>query len=95
MTNVDELFKRLVEYGQYPVETSDTITILEKIGHFLDEENESLYRQLKKQGFTKRESTEKIAEDLNVQNILTTIFSLLGWWIYALLECWDMVMRLL
>lgn len=70
MTNVDELFNRLVEYGQYPVETSDTITILEKIGHFLDEENESLYRQLKKKGFTKRESTEKIAENLNVQNIL-------------------------
>jgi amidophosphoribosyltransferase len=70
MTNVDELFKRLVEYGQYPVETSDTITILEKIGHFLDEENEQLYRQLKKKGFTKRESTEKIAEELNVQSIL-------------------------
>jgi amidophosphoribosyltransferase len=70
MTNVDELFKRLVEYGQYPVETSDTITILEKIGHFLDEENEQLYRQLKKKGFSKRESTEKIAEDLNVQSIL-------------------------
>lgn len=70
MTNVDELFKRLVEYGQYPVETSDTITILEKIGHFLDEENEQLYKKLKKQGFTKRESTEKIAEDLDVQNIL-------------------------
>jgi amidophosphoribosyltransferase len=70
MTNVDELFNRLVEYGQYPVETSDTITILEKIGHFLDEENEQLYRQLKKKGFSKRESTEKIAEDLNVQSIL-------------------------
>lgn len=70
MTNVDELFNRLVEYGQYPVETSDTITILEKIGHFLDEENENLYRQLKKKGYSKRESTEKIAENLNVQNIL-------------------------
>lgn len=70
MTNVDELFSRLVNYGQYPVETSDTITILEKIGHFLDEENEALYKQLKKEGFSKQESTEKIAEDLNVQNIL-------------------------
>jgi len=70
MTNVDELFSRLVNYGQYPVETSDTITILEKIGHFLDEENESLYKQLKKDGFSKQESTEKIAEDLDVQNIL-------------------------
>ncbi len=70
MTNVDELFSRLVNYGQYPVETSDTITILEKIGHFLDEENEALYKQFKKEGFSKKESTEKIAEDLDVQNIL-------------------------
>jgi len=70
MTNVDELFSRLVNYGQYPVETSDTITILEKIGHFLDEENEALYKRLKKDGFSKQESTEKIAEDLDVQNIL-------------------------
>jgi amidophosphoribosyltransferase len=70
MTNVDELFNRLVEYGQYPVETSDTITILEKIGHFLDEENEQLYRKLKKEGFTKKESTEKIAGELDLRNIL-------------------------
>ncbi len=70
MTNVDELFSRLVNYGQYPVETSDTITILEKIGHFLDEENEALYKQLKKDGFSKQESTEKIAEELDVQTIL-------------------------
>lgn len=70
MTNVDELFSRLVNYGQYPVETSDTITILEKIGHFLDEENEALYKQLKKDGFSKKESTEKIAEELDVQSIL-------------------------
>jgi amidophosphoribosyltransferase len=71
MTNVDELFDRLVEYGQYPVETSDTITILEKIGHFLDEENESLYQQFKKEGFTKVESTGKIADQLDVLEILT------------------------
>lgn len=70
MTNVDELFSRLVKYGQYPVETSDTITILEKIGHFLDEENEALYKQLKKDGYSKQESTEKIAEELDVQKIL-------------------------
>ncbi len=70
MTNVDELFKRLVEYGQYPVETSDTITILEKIGHFLDEENEDLYQKFKKEGYTKIESTDKIAEELDVLEIL-------------------------
>lgn len=77
MTNVFELFDKLVEYGQYPVETSDTITILEKIGHFLDEANEDLYQQLKKEGFTKRESTEKIAEELNVLEILRK--SALNW----------------
>jgi len=70
MTNVDELFNRLVDYGQFPVETSDTITILEKIGHFLDEENELIYRQLKKKGFSKKESTGKISENLDVRRIL-------------------------
>jgi amidophosphoribosyltransferase len=70
MTNVDELFNKLVDYGQFPVETSDTITILEKIGHFLDEENELLYRQFKKKGYSKKESTEKIAEYLDVRRIL-------------------------
>jgi len=57
MTNVDELFRRLVELGQYPVETSDTVTILEKIGHFLDEENQTLYRKFKDEGFNKQQST--------------------------------------
>lgn len=71
MTNVGELFNKLVEYGQYPVETSDTITILEKIGHFIDEENEALYQELKKKGFSKTESTEEIAKNLDVLNILT------------------------
>ncbi|MCF8369860.1 MAG: amidophosphoribosyltransferase [Bacteroidales bacterium] len=70
MTNVKELFNKLVEIGQYPVETSDTITILEKIGHFIDEENEALYQTLKKEGYTKAESTEEIANKLDVLNIL-------------------------
>lgn len=70
MTNVDELFEKLIDLGQYPVETSDTITILEKIGHFLDAENESLYRKFKKQGFPKREITKEIAKQLNIQRIL-------------------------
>ena len=43
MTNVDELFQQLVDLGQHPKEMSDTVTILEKIGHFLDEENDSIY----------------------------------------------------
>jgi len=53
LTNVDELFDKLIDLGQYPVETSDTVTILEKIGHFLDEENEMLYRKFKEEGFLK------------------------------------------
>lgn len=70
LTNVDELFERLIDLGQYPVETSDTITILEKIGHFLDEENEALYRKFKEQGFPKREITRQIAKHLDIQRIL-------------------------
>ncbi len=71
MTNVDELFRRLVEYGQYPVETSDTVTILEKIGHVLDQTNEDLYHQFKEQGFTKQQSTQLIADNLDVRTILS------------------------
>ncbi|NOU46709.1 MAG: amidophosphoribosyltransferase [Bacteroidales bacterium] len=71
MTNVDELFNKLVDLGQYPVETSDTVTVLEKIGHFLDEENERVYWDFKKAGFSKKEITPKIAEDLDIRRILT------------------------
>ncbi len=70
LTNVNELFDRLISYGQFPVETSDTITMLEKIGHFLDEENEELYRRYKFEGFNKQEATEQIATALNIKNIL-------------------------
>jgi len=70
LTNVDELFEKLIDLGQYPVETSDTITILEKMGHFLDEENEDLYQKFKTKGFPKREITFQIAKHLNVQKIL-------------------------
>lgn len=70
MTNVDELFNKLIDLGQYPVETSDTITILEKIGHFLDEENEELYQKFKSKGYPKRSITHHIAKNLNVQKIL-------------------------
>ncbi len=71
MTNNDELFETLVELGQYPVETSDTITVLEKIGHFLDDENERLYHNFRKQGFSKREITEKIACNIELLPILS------------------------
>lgn len=70
MTNVDELFSKLLDLGQYPIETSDTITILERIGHFLDEENEHRYAQYKAEGLKKREITAKIAASLDVADIL-------------------------
>jgi amidophosphoribosyltransferase len=70
MTNVDELFNVLVELGQHPVEKADTVTMLEKIGHFVDEENQTLFAAFKKKGFGNREITALIAENMNIQKIL-------------------------
>lgn len=70
MTNVDQLFNQLVDLGQHPKEKADTVTILEKIGHFLDEENEKLYRKYKKEGLSKKEISPKIAREINIQKIL-------------------------
>jgi amidophosphoribosyltransferase len=70
LTNVDELFSLLVEIGQHPKEKSDTVTVLEKIGHFLDEENEALYQKFKSKGHTKHEISKLIAGNLNIQRIL-------------------------
>ena len=69
MTNVDELFEQLVDIGQYPKQKTDTVTILEKIGHFLDEANDEIYYK-HKQNFTKKEITKVIEEELNIQEIL-------------------------
>ncbi|HPT04459.1 MAG TPA: amidophosphoribosyltransferase [Bacteroidales bacterium] len=71
LTNVDELFEKLIELGQHPVETTDTLTVLEKIGHFLDEENEDLYRKFKNQGHAKKDISQLIADNLDIQKILT------------------------
>src|SRR5690554_2871017 len=70
LTNVDELFDVLLNLGQHPKEKSDTVTVLEKIGHFLDVENEQLFQQYKTQGYNNREITSKIAESLDIQKIL-------------------------
>ena len=70
LTNVDELFNKLVDLGQYPSETSDTLTILEKIGHFLDEENEKLYRHYRDKGCDKKEITNKIIENIDIRKVL-------------------------
>ncbi|NVK27029.1 MAG: amidophosphoribosyltransferase [Flavobacteriia bacterium] len=70
MTNVDELFNQLVELGQHPKEKADTVTVMEKIGHFLDEANEELYHQFREDGLSKVEISHKIAESLDIGEIL-------------------------
>ncbi|MEZ4809730.1 MAG: amidophosphoribosyltransferase [Allomuricauda sp.] len=70
MTNVDELFGNLVELGQHPKEMADTVTVMEKIGHFLDDAVAKLYKDIKKEGYNKREASPLIAKRLNVVKIL-------------------------
>jgi amidophosphoribosyltransferase len=70
MTNVKELFKNLVELGQHPKEYTDTITIMEKIGHFLDDSVSKIYKTLKKEGYSKNECSPLIAERLKLDKIL-------------------------
>lgn len=70
MTNVDELFDLLVSIGQHPKELSDTMTVLEKIGHFLDEENERLAQIHRQLGYNERQITQVVAEKMDVKQIL-------------------------
>jgi len=70
MTNVDELLEQLYELGQHPKEQADTVTVLEKIGHFLDDENQELFDTYKKEGLSNVEITHKISENLNIAHIL-------------------------
>ncbi len=70
MTNVFQLFDNLVELGQHPKERADTVTVMEKIGHFLDDEVRKLYKKLKKEGYTKVEASPIIADRLNIAKIL-------------------------
>ncbi|MEM9679746.1 MAG: amidophosphoribosyltransferase [Bacteroidota bacterium] len=70
MTNVTELFNNLVDLGQHPKEKADTITIMEKIGHFLDDAVSKIYKDLKKEGYSKSECSPLIAERLNIGKIL-------------------------
>ena len=70
MTNVAELFDSLKELGQHPKEMTDTVTVMEKIGHFLDDEVTDLYFQCKNEGLSKREASPVIAERLDVKKIL-------------------------
>jgi amidophosphoribosyltransferase len=70
LTNVDELFDHLVDLGQHPREKADTVTMLEKIGHFLDVENEKWFKIFKLQGLSNTEISARIAENLEISSIL-------------------------
>ncbi|MUU79209.1 amidophosphoribosyltransferase [Winogradskyella endarachnes] len=70
MTNVNELFDNLIQLGQHPKEKADTITVMEKIGHFLDDAVSKIYKDLKKEGYSKNECSPLIAERLKVGKIL-------------------------
>jgi amidophosphoribosyltransferase len=69
MTNVDELFNKLVELGQHPKEKNDTVTVVEKIGHFLDEENQLIFEKYKYQ-FSNHQISELIEKELDLQRVL-------------------------
>ena len=70
MTNVHELFDNLIQLGQHPKDMVDTVTVMEKIGHFLDDAVAKLYKKIKKEGYTKQEASPIIAERIKVSKIL-------------------------
>lgn len=70
LTNTNELFMKLIELGQHPIAYTDTVTVLEKVGHFLDEENQMLFRQYKNEGYSNRDISPRIEENLDIQKIL-------------------------
>jgi len=70
MTNVDELFETLINLGQHPKEKADTVTVLERTGHFLDEEVNKLWFKLKKEGISKKDASPLIEKDLDIANML-------------------------
>lgn len=71
MTNIDELFNELLSFGQYPKEVSDTVTVMEKIGHFLDDEVQRIFDSYKREGYSNIEINKFIAAELDVKRILT------------------------
>ncbi|MFP4664773.1 MAG: amidophosphoribosyltransferase [Bacteroidales bacterium] len=70
LTNVDELFQNLIDYGQHPKDYSDTVTMLEMVGLYLDEENQTLFRKLKNKGHSNREISDLIPEKLKIETVL-------------------------
>ena len=71
LTNVDELFQLLIDLGQHPKQKADTVTVMEKIGHFLDEENQQLFQRFKQEGHDNKKITDLISENIDVQRLLT------------------------
>jgi len=69
MTNVEELFEKLIEIGQHPKDKVDTVTVMEKIGHFLDEENQEIFRKYKGK-YSSTEITELIENELDLHRVL-------------------------
>ena len=70
LTNVDELFSDLVEIGQHPREKADTVTVMENIGHWLDEENDLIYYRYKQEGYNKKQISPIIADKIDIANVL-------------------------
>ncbi len=70
LTNVDELFNELLDLGQYPKEISDTVTVLEKIGHFLDDEVQRLHSWYKPDGYSNQEINDLIFKNLEISRLL-------------------------
>ncbi|MCL2098200.1 MAG: amidophosphoribosyltransferase [Bacteroidales bacterium] len=70
LTNANEIFEQLVEIGQHPRDFSDTVTILEKIGYFLDKENETIYKELREKESDKNAIAKEVAKRINIHNIL-------------------------
>ncbi|HMP28689.1 MAG TPA: amidophosphoribosyltransferase [Saprospiraceae bacterium] len=71
MTNIDELFDELLSFGQYPKEVSDTVTVMEKIGHFLDDEVQRIFDIYKREGYSNIEINKFIVDQLDIERILT------------------------
>nr|WP_320117256.1 amidophosphoribosyltransferase [uncultured Marinifilum sp.] len=72
LTNVDELFDLLVGLGQHPKDYTDTVTILEKVGHYLDEENQMLFRQYKNDGYSNKDISPQIEKNIDIQKVLSS-----------------------
>jgi amidophosphoribosyltransferase len=69
LTNVDHLFKKLVELGQHPRHLTDTETVLERVAHFLDHQTEKVFKRLKKDGYSRREIADLLSEELDILKI--------------------------